>query len=247
MISAPNQLSDYSNDYARVSSQYLSRPGGDILLDQNIATFAGAFKRVGATGVIMGLFQKFSPTTARDSFRVQLDASDRFMFLGRSSVELAQRTTNLSFPPAIPTTWQNWVVWWDWQNSIANDRIRVWINGTEVTSFATVVNPTAAMQKVDSAPWEIGRSGNASNTWDGLIGHTMYFGGELVPQTDIFNGAGPPMEGVRTRPSLRCWQTSQNILTGSDAAASAVYDEIAGNWTNNNTVTTITDNPVTNI
>jgi len=47
-------------------------------------------------------------------------------------------------------------------------------------------------------------------------------------------------------PNLLSWQTSQNILTGSDTAASAVYDEIAGNWTNNNTVTTTTDNPVTN-
>lgn len=245
MIVAPNQLSDYSNSYVRASTQYLSRPGGDILLNQNTATFAGCFKRGSTTGAVMGLFQKFSSTTTRDSFRVQLDTSNRFVFLGRSSVEVSQRTTNASFPPAVPNTWQNWVVWWDWQNATANDRIRVWLNGTEITSFATTVNPTAAMQRVDSAPWEIGRSGNATNTWDGLIGHTMYFGGELVPQTEIFNGAGPPMEGVRTRASLLSWQTSQNILLGSDTAASAVYDEIAGNWTNNNTVTTTTDNPVT--
>jgi hypothetical protein len=246
-MTVANLLSDYSNSYARASSQYLSRPGGDILLNQNIATFAGAFKRGSTTGAIMGMFQKFSATTGRDSFRVQLDASNRFMFLGRSAVEQAIRTTNLAIGAAIPNTWHNWVVWWDWQNATANDRIRVWIDGSEITSFATVVNPTAAMQRVDATPWEIGRSGNATNTWDGQIGHTMYFGGELVPHTDIFNGDGPPMEGIRTRASLLSWQASQNILAGSDVAASAVYDEIAGNWTNNNTVTTTTDNPVTNI
>lgn len=241
-----NLLSDYSNSYTRTSTQYLSRTGSDILLDQNTATFAGAFKRGSTTGAIMGLFQKFSATTTRDSFRVQLDTSDRFMFLGRSSVEQSVRTTTLTYPPSVPNNWRNWVVWWDWQNATANDRIRVWLDGTEITAFDTLTNPTAAMQLSNSAPWEIGRSGNSTNTWDGLIGHTMYFGGALVPQTDIFNGAGPPMEGVRTHPNLLCWQTSQNILTGSDTAASAVYDEIAGNWTNNNTVTTTTDNPVTN-
>lgn len=242
-----NLLSDYSNSYVRASTQYLSRTGTDIALDVNTATFAGAFKRGSTTGAVMGLFQKFSATTTRDSFRVQLDASNRFMFLGRSAVGLSQRTTNTTFPAAIPNTWHNWVVWWDWQNATAADRIRVWVDGAEITSFAVATNPTAAMQSVGTTPWEIGRTGNSTNTYDGLIGHTMYFGGELVPHTDIFNGDGPPMEGIRTRASLLSWQTSQNILTGSDTAASAVYDEIAGNWTNNNTVTTTTDNPVTNI
>ncbi len=241
----PNLLSDYANSYSRASTQYLSRLGSDLVINGNTFTMAGCFKRGSTTGAIMGLFQKFSATTGRDQFRIQLDASNRFMFLGRTANEQAARTTNLSFPPAIPNTWQNWVAHWERANATANDRIKIWINGTLITSFATIVNPTTGMQAGDSAPWEIGRSGNASNTWDGLIGHTMYFGGALVPPAEIFNGAGPPMEEVRVNPNLLLWQTSQNILLGAGTAPSAVYDEKLGNWTNNNTATTTTDNPVT--
>jgi len=244
-MTVTNLLSDYSNDYVRASTQYLSRTGTDIALDVNTATFAGAFKRA-SSGSLQGLFQKFSAVATRTSFRVQIDTADRFMFIGNTASENAQRTTTATYVPSVPSNWRNWVVWWDWQNATANDRIRIWLDGTEVTAFDLSVNPTAAMQNFNGAPWEIGRSGNGTNTWDGQIGHTMYFGGALVPHTDIFNGQGPPMEGVRTHPNLLSWQTSQNILTGSDTAASAVYDEIAGNWTNNNTVTTTTDNPVTN-
>ena len=64
-----------------------------------------------------------------------------------------------------PTAWQNWVITFDHDNGTAGDRLRLFINGSEVTSFGTETNPVDGETAywTDAVAHNIGRTVQGSN------------------------------------------------------------------------------------
>ena len=103
-----------------------------------------------------------------------------------SSSTIGTLKTNRKFRDI--SAWYHVVLWYDSANSTAGDRMRMWINGVEETSFATDTNPSlnadSAFNKA-SQPINIGRTSysGGGNYFDGYLAHMAFVDGANVAHT----------------------------------------------------------------
>lgn len=118
--------------------------------------------------------------------------------------------------------------WFDSANVVAGDRMRMWVNGVEVTSFSADTNPTAAMFNSTSSMCVGAQNAVGDSPFDGLIYQASFFSGTL-PNINTLYDAGSPMD-VTGLPGL--WSTL-------DVAGGVVTHDgvLVSSWTNNNGAT----------
>lgn len=219
--SVPSQ----SIDFERSSTQYLSISDSDFGA-YNRAKFAvSVWLKRESTGTTQNIFQH-SRVTNIDPFILS--------FLSNNHLEISTSISDLDpadgllNPTATYTSTANWyhiLFHYDSANATPGDRMRLWVDGSEVTVFDTDTNPTAQIWD-SSASLKVGASNSGGNTFDGLIYQLAFFSGSLPAIGSVYN-AGSPM----------------NItgLTGLwsvlDVAAGDVTSDgvLSANWTNNNT------------
>ncbi len=103
-----------------------------------------------------------------------------------SSSSIGKLVTNRKFRDT--SAWYHVVLWYDSANSTAGDRMRMWINGVEETSFSTDTNPSvnaaSAFNKA-SQPINIGRTSysGGGNYFDGYLSHMAFVDGSTVAHT----------------------------------------------------------------
>ena len=103
-----------------------------------------------------------------------------------SSSSIGKLVTNRKFRDT--SAWYHVVLWYDSANGTAGDRMRMWINGVEETSFSTDTNPSvnaaSAFNKA-SQPINIGRTsyGSGGNYFDGYLAHMAFVDGSTVAHT----------------------------------------------------------------
>jgi hypothetical protein len=122
--------------FRRSASAYLSRTPGTA---GNRKTFTlSAWIKRGLLSAEQGVFYRVSPTgTDTDSFAVTLLAADTLSISGYAT---NYRITTQVFRDT--SAWYHIVVAVDTTQATANNRIRVYVNGAEVTAFGTTNNPT---------------------------------------------------------------------------------------------------------
>jgi hypothetical protein len=86
-------------------------------------------------------------------------------------------------------SWYHIVLRWDSSNSTAGDRMKIWVNGVEETSFNTDTNPTSGRESLfnygnNSQKWIIG-SGNDTQYFDGSISHMHFCDNQLYQASDF--------------------------------------------------------------
>lgn len=89
------------------------------------------------------------------------------------------------------SAWSHVLYWWDSANATAGDRMRMWINGTEVSAFGRDTNPglSAATTQinVNTTNLRVGFATNSvhniPNTW--LIDEIAFFDNNLPAVTDV--------------------------------------------------------------
>lgn len=120
----------------------------------------------------------------------------------------------------------HFLVWFDSANATAGDRMRMWIDGSEITSFATDTNPTAAVFD-SSGVVRVGVQ-DLSAFFDGLIYQLGFFSGTLPAISDVYNAGSP--KDISGLPGLYSYL---------DVAGGSVVSDgvLATDWTNNNTAT----------
>ena len=87
-----------------------------------------------------------------------------------------------------PSAWYHLVCTWDSDNGTAGNRMRMYINGTEETSFATDTNPTSGFDSNinSNVAHEIGReANNSSNYWDGYLAEMAFCDGQAYAASDF--------------------------------------------------------------
>lgn len=175
----------------------------------------------------------FSQNTIDLVFVLQIDTLNRIDFAtSTNNTSYNARQVTSSTALINPGIWTHVLVWYDSANSTAGDRMRMWVNGTEITSFNTDTNPSAPVTNVNnsgSAPLNISRYGTGSDDFfGGLKYQQAFFSGTLPDISTVYN-SGHPM-------NISGLAGLQSVL---DCASGVVtHDGILGTaWTNNNTVT----------
>lgn len=81
-----------------------------------------------------------------------------------------------------PSAWYHIVLQFDTTQATANDRIRLYVNGTQITAFSTLNNPTQNLDYAvnQAAVHEIGRWTGTSNYFDGYLTEINFIDGQAL-------------------------------------------------------------------
>jgi hypothetical protein len=86
-----------------------------------------------------------------------------------------------------PSAWYHIVCVWDSANATAGNRMRLYINGVEETSFQTDTNPSSGQDSLINSgnPLQVGASGGASQFFDGYMAEVVLLDGTAGSPTDF--------------------------------------------------------------
>jgi len=142
-----------------------------------------------------------------------------------------------------PSAWYHFLVVADTSNATANNRVRLYVNGTEVTAFSSRTNPSISAATIFNA--------SSSNNRIGGTGSTEFFDGYLT-EVNFIDGQALTPSSFGTTDAYGIWQpipytgtygtngfylpftdnsaltTSSNVGLGKDFSGNANY------WTTNN-------------
>ena len=113
--------------------------------------------------------------------------------------------------------WYHIVLRWDSSNNTAGDRMKMWINGVEETSFATDTNPTSGRESLfnygnNSQTWKIG-SGNNTQYFDGSLSHIHFCDNYLYQASDFGSTDSTTGEWkINTSPNVQYGTNGYTIL-----------------------------------
>ena len=115
---------------------------------------------------------------------MQLTAADLMVFGIYDSSYLGNLTTTQVFRD--PSAWYHFVCVYDSGNATAGNRMRLYVNGTEVTAFGTDTNPTQDLDSsnVSGATFFVGAYGDDDEEFDGYLAEFCFIDGlALTPSS----------------------------------------------------------------
>lgn len=227
---------DRSLRFRSSASAYLSRTPASAG-NRQTWTWSGWVKR-GTLGVASGLFDAGSGGSTTDSIAFRPNDTLTIYFGNATAGDI---TTTQVFRD--PSAWYHFVVALDTTQATASNRVKIYINGVQVTAFSAASYPA----QNSSFAWNftyahnIGRKTSAVDYFDGYLAEVSFIDGQaLTPssfgQTDTVTGVWQPKKYTGT------YGTNGFYLPFSDntSATTLAYDKSGNgnNWTANNISTT---------
>jgi hypothetical protein len=124
-------------------------------------------------------------------FKFNSDALIHGSYVGNASVGSLQ--TNRLFRD--PSAWYHLVIVWDSANATAGNRMRMYVNGVEETSFETDSNPSSGQDSwfYSGKVVNIGRDGRGTGLFDGYMAEIVFCDGQAYAASDFgeFNSDSP--------------------------------------------------------
>ena len=144
-----------------------------------------------------------------------------------------------------PSAWYHIVVVWDTANSTAGDRMKLYINGVEETSFGTDTNPSSSLNSImnTTAPQEIGSRAGGSNYFNGAMAHTHFCDGYAYPASTF--GSTDSTSGIwvsNASPTVT-YGTNGYFLKYASGATGTDSSGQTNNMTVVGTITSLKDTP----
>ena len=126
--------------------------------------------------------------------QIRFDSDDTINFYQYSSGYTARLATNQVFRD--PSAWMHVVAHWDTDNGTAGDRMKLFVNGTEVTSFSADVNPSQNLDSYFGASGTamyVGDKGDGAEEMDGYLAEVVFIDGQNLAPTSFgeFNEDSP--------------------------------------------------------
>lgn len=217
-------LPTQSVDFESSSSQYLSMSDANFgAFDYAKWAFSAFIKRE-STGVLNHtICGKRAGVGQRSFYAAIVDDKLDIVTYNNGSTINGRLTTTATYTST--ASWYHLLFHFDSANATASDRMRLWVNGSEVTSFDVDTNPTAAIFD-STADMNVGGP-TGIGAFDGLIYNFAFFSGSLPTVGQLYS-AGMPLTVVGL-PGLY----STLDVAGGDVTHDGV---LSTNWTNNNTV-----------
>ena len=213
--------------------------------DQTKWTWSGWIKRSDVETGSQVFFNGYDSGT--NETRMYFSSSETLNFTNYlSSSADGEYITNRKF--ADPGAWYHLVFAWDSDNATPGDRIRIYVNGVEETSFSTEDDPSSGSASIinKDEPQYLGKSGSGQN-FDGVMAHVHFCDGQAYAASDF--GETDATSGIwvaKTSPSVT-YGTNGFFLKFQDAAAFG--DDSSGNgndFTVSGTMTQTKDTPDNN-
>ena len=151
-------------------------------------------------------------TDASNRSHIQLDTADKCDIRFRvGNTNIGRLVTTRVFRD--PSAWMHIIVALDTTQSTEADRIKLYINGTQETSFTTATYPSVNADVNLSGTHTIGAYGGGGNYFDGLLSHVHFSDGYAYPastfgSTDATTGEWE----INTSPSFTLGTNGFTIL-----------------------------------
>ena len=187
---------------------------------------------LGATNI---LFQTYVSTYTFCPF----DSNDRLQFQDGSG---GNKVTSMKFRDT--SAWYHIVVAIDTDNSTADDRYKIYVNGNRITDFETSTNPSSGYE----GEWNkaqlhnIGRHHSSGNYFNGLMSHIHFCDGYQYQASDFGSFDSTTGEWkINTSPNVSYGTTGFFILKDGNTVTDSSSN--SNTWTANGTLTKTEDNP----
>ncbi len=142
-----------------------------------------AWVKLSKVGADQNLFTGYDASTFYTE--IQIGDTGRLNFINKiSGSEQGKIETTRVFRDT--SSWYHFVIVWDSGNATAGNRMRVYVNGVEETSFATDTNPSVNQDSAlphATRPLYIGSWGQSSKYFDGLMSHIHFADGQAYAPT----------------------------------------------------------------
>jgi len=109
--------------------------------------------------------------------------------------------------------WYHFVFVWDTGNGTADDRMKIYVNGSQITDFGSRTNPSQDLGSTwnTAHPMEIGRH-NSGNYFNGYMSHVHFCDGYAYSPTDFGETDSNGVWSIKTSPSVSYGTTGFLIL-----------------------------------
>lgn len=214
-------------------SAYLSRTPASAG-NQSTWTLSFWIKRSAIGSANTGVFYQQTAASDTGFFSIVFPTADTLVLEGWTST---WRITNQLFRD--PSAWYHIVVIVDTTQATANNRIRLYVNGSEVTSFSTIANPTQNATTGVNGTGAAGLGRNNSFYFNGYMTEVYMVDGQALTPSSF--GAYDAQTGVwGPTPYAGSYGTNGFYLNFSDnsnttaATLGKDYSGNGNNWTPNN-------------
>ena len=240
LASSASYTINQSLRFRRSASAYLSRTPASAG-NRKTFTYSGCIKRGGSFGVDQTIFGCNNGNSNANAFEIFFTTSNTIGIVEWDFYYLS--TTQVFRDPA---AWYHIVLAVDTTNATANNRIRLYVNGVEVTAFGTRTNPSqnADLALNNTIGHQIGAvnyvsSGGLARYFDGYMAEINFIDGSaLTPssfgQADSQTGVWQPKKYAGTYGTNGFYL---NFSDNSAVTAAALGKDSSGNgnnWTPNN-------------
>ena len=165
-------------------------------------TFSAWFKKSTSSASDMGIFT--AGTSGNDEGTIKLyNYIDWIEYDSGTASVIGRLTTTQVLRDT--SAWYHLVCVWDSANATAGDRMKMYLNGEEVTSFSTDTNPTLNYdsQINNGVLHNIGRqSWNSSGYFDGSMTHVHFCDGQAYQASDFGEYDANGVWKIKTSPSV---------------------------------------------
>lgn len=216
-----------SLNFGSGNNRYLSISQTDFnysSLNKDKCAFAGTFY-ISNFGTGKNIFQKtVSSSSSEFDFSVQANGAVQFTVYSGTPGSPWQLISTSS--AATAGSWNAYLVYFDRSNGTTADRMRIWINGTEITR-ASYTAPTAGLSTSGGAfryGWD------DAQELDGLLFSPAVFSNYLPTTSEIFNGSAGKVKRMNGITG------AHSILDTRDGKVTSDY-VLTPDWTNTNGVT----------
>lgn len=163
-------------------SAYMHKTPGGAGTSADLFTFSMWIKR----GIISSSDRivLFDAREDAENFdRISFTSDDTLEWKGiRSDSQTHNLTTSQVFRD--PSAWMHLHFIWDSADGTADNRMRIYVNGTQVTAFGTRANPTSGLDAIIGAAQKhsVGSTASSGTYYDGYMAEVVYLDGqELTP------------------------------------------------------------------
>lgn len=221
-----------SISFASASSQHLSMTGANFGAYNTAKFTVSVWYKRASTGADMGLTNQGS--SPNEAWMLHFTSTDHLEFLASAdgtSFGGGDQTTTATFTDT--ASYHHITYWWDSANATSGDRMRVWHDGTEITSFSTDTAPTNPVFGT-SGTITVGGDGVSTGAYNGLEYEAAIFSGVLVSDATLYNSGVP----IDITGQVGLW----SVL---DVGGGAVTHDgkLSGAWTNVGSVTASSTTP----
>ena len=183
-----------------MASTYLTRTSSSTG-NRKTWTLSAWVKRT-AVGVKHGIFGTYTDGNNRLDFAI--DANDKLTMKEKASSTNIDFTSTAKFRDI--AAWYHFVFKVDTTQASASDRVKIYVNGSEITDWVDNTQPSQnydTFMNVSGRSYLIGQTGGNTNYWDGLISHiNLTDGAAYTPSTFGSTDATSGNWQIDTSPSV---------------------------------------------